>query len=172
MTNEETDAEMYEYAIETLTAIGYKHYEISNFAKSGCECRHNINYWKNGNYIGIGAGAHSHYNGKRWANTDSIEEYIENKVRVKTPVWKIGEGIWAKPQKTNNHTGIQTLTQQRESIFMGLRLLEGLKVDKFQGFETEVEELLKDGLLIKNNGHLKLSHQGLFLANLVFEKFI
>ena len=76
LPNEEIELAMYEYAIETLASAGYKHYEISNFAKPGFECRHNINYWKNGNYIGIGAGAHSHLNGKRWANPDSLEAYI------------------------------------------------------------------------------------------------
>jgi oxygen-independent coproporphyrinogen-3 oxidase len=144
---------MYEYAIETLTAAGYKHYEISNFARPGFACRHNINYWKNGNYIGIGAGAHSHVNGKRWANPNCIEEYLRSD--------------WS----TNRSYGGET-TDQHEIIFLGLRLLDGISSDHFQGFEKEVNELLEDNLLIKQNGHYKLTRRGLFLANLVFEKFI
>lgn len=146
--NEELDGEMYEYSIDTLTANGYQHYEISNFTRPGKECRHNINYWKNGDYIGIGAGAHSHFNGKRWANTESINEYID--------------------------CGTRDLedSSATDTIFMGLRLLEGLPIEMFQGQDSKVDPLLEDGLLIRNNGHLKLSRRGLMLANLVFEKFI
>jgi len=150
--NEEEELKMYEYTIETLSDAGYKHYEISNFAKPGFECKHNINYWKNGNYIGIGAGAHSHVNGKRWANPNCIETYIKESRRF--------------PDVTD------TETDKRETVFLGLRLLEGLPVEKFSGFEKEVAELVKDGLLMKDNSHYKLSRQGLFLGNLVFEKFV
>ncbi|MFC1571728.1 radical SAM family heme chaperone HemW, partial [Candidatus Margulisiibacteriota bacterium] len=151
--DEELDLAMYEYAIETLTAAGFTHYEISNFAKPGFECKHNIVYWRNGNYLGIGAGAHSHLNGKRWANPDSIEEYLE--------------------QRTSNiDTGIVTVTDQRETIFMGLRLLDGLEIEKFKGFEKEITELTKDELLEKEAGKYKLTRRGLYLANEVFAQFV
>lgn len=124
-TNEETELAMYEYTIETLTAAGYKHYEISNFAKPGFECRHNINYWKNGSFIGIGTGAKS-----------------------------------------------QLVPDPRNTIFLGLRLLDGLEVLHFKGFEKEVEELMRDGLLMAENGNYKLTRRGLYLGNVVFEKFV
>ncbi|MDD5382141.1 MAG: radical SAM family heme chaperone HemW [Candidatus Margulisbacteria bacterium] len=123
--SEEEELTMYKYTIETLTAAGYKHYEISNFAKAGFECRHNINYWKNGSFIGIGTGAKS-----------------------------------------------QIIPDERNTIFLGLRLLEGLPVENFAGYEKEVAGLINDGLLERNNGHYKLTRQGLYLGNLVFEKFV
>lgn len=149
--SEEAELAMYEYTIETLTATGYNHYEISNFAKPGYECKHNINYWKNGNYIGIGAGAHSHVDGKRWANPDSIEDYIEH--RAASFVTSI-----------NNH--------KRETIFLGLRLLEGVPIGQFHGFEKEVSDLTEKGLLQRKNGYYRLTRQGLYLGNIVFSKFV
>lgn len=154
LPGEEEELAMYEFAIEKLTGAGFKHYEISNFARPGFECKHNINYWENGNYIGIGAGAHSHVNGKRWFNPNSIEEYIENHERRFT--------INDSPDSTD----------QRETLFMGLRLLEGLSIEKFSGFEQEVAELINDGLLERDGDRYKLSKKGLYLGNLVFEKFI
>jgi len=124
-TDEDLEADMYEHLIDTLTANGYEHYEISNFAKPGFRCQHNVNYWKNGNWIGIGDGAKS--------NEDK-------------------EG--------------------KNTLFLGLRMLEGLPTEKFAGYEKEVAELRKDGLLAEENGNYKLTRKGLFLANLVFEKFV
>jgi len=156
--NQEQEAElaMYEYTIETLTKHGFEHYEISNFARPGHECQHNIVYWRNENYLGVGAGAHSHVNGQRWANSNSIEEYIKSTQHPKP--------------KPINHTSL--LTQQPETIFMGLRLLDGLEAKKFTGFEKELNELIETGLLTRENSHIKLTKQGLYLANEVFEKFV
>ncbi|MFH1541771.1 MAG: coproporphyrinogen III oxidase, partial [bacterium] len=153
--DEDIDLQMYEYAIDTLIAHGYHHYEISNFAKPGFECKHNIVYWQNGNYLGLGAGAHSHVNGKRWANTNSIEEYLKN----------------PQPQPFN-HTSCPTSTHQQDTIFMGLRLLDGLEIKKFQGFEKEVRELISDGLLEQFEKKYKLTRRGLYLANEVFTRFV
>lgn len=145
LPSEEIEAAMFEHAIEELTVHGYKHYEISNFAKPGHECQHNLVYWRNENYLGIGAGAHSHINGQRWANTNFVEEYISR---------------------------FPSNSDQRETLFLGLRLLDGLPKESFVGFEKEVAELIADGLLEEKNGNYKLSRRGLFLGNLVFEKFV
>jgi len=161
--SEELDAEMYEFTIDFLKGKGYKHYEISNFAKPGCECQHNLNYWKNGNYLGVGAGAHSHINGKRWANPDSVEAYIN----TPTSFLPLSKGENAESALADEARG-----GQRETLFLGLRLLAGLPVEQFAGFEPEVAELLQDGLLTRENNHYQLSERGLFLANLVFEKFV
>jgi oxygen-independent coproporphyrinogen-3 oxidase len=159
MPNEDEEAEMYEFIIETLTKAGHKHYEISNFAKPGKECRHNVNYWKNGNYIGIGAGAHSHIEGQRFANTDSVEEYI-------------GCGCAARNGYRRTSDDSSRVTDRREMIFMGLRLLEGLPTDSFAGFEADVADLKAQGLLDEQKGQVKLTKKGLLLANLVFERFV
>lgn len=142
---------MYEYTIETLISAGYKHYEISNFAKPGFACQHNIVYWQNGNYIGIGAGAHSHVNGKRWANPNCIEKYLNSSFAPQLPPF---------------------VPNQSEAIFMGLRLLDGLAAEKFNGFEKDVNELIELGLLVQENNYIKLTRQGLYLANEVFARFV
>lgn len=151
--NEDLELAMYEHTINTLTKAGFEHYEISNFARPGFECQHNIVYWKNENYFGIGAGAHSHVDGKRWANPNSIEDYLNNAPRI-------------------SHNDSHLATAQRETLFMGLRLLKGLPSEKFQGFEQEVAELIESGLLIRENSHIKLTKKGLYLANEVFERFV
>jgi oxygen-independent coproporphyrinogen-3 oxidase len=153
LPTEEDEATMYEYTIETLTSNGYKHYEISNFAQPGKECQHNINYWKNGNYIGVGAGAHSHVNGRRWSNPNCIETYLKTAPRI-TP------------------DDSRLAPDQRETLFLGLRLLEGISTKHFAGFEKEVDELINDGLLGQKNDNYRLTRRGLFLGNLVFEKFV
>jgi len=154
LLNEDLDAQMYEFAIDFIKENGYHHYEISNFAKKGLECRHNITYWENRNYIGIGAGAHSHINGKRWGNPETIEEYLDSK-----PVVKI------KHEEDITYAA-------KETIFMGLRLIEGIPKEKFNGFETEVEKLKREDFLEEKNKRIKLTKKGLFFGNLVFEEFI
>jgi oxygen-independent coproporphyrinogen-3 oxidase len=103
LPSEDEELSMYEHTIETLTANGYRHYEISNFAKPGFECQHNFVYWRNGNYLGVGAGAHSHINGQRWSNPNCVEEYIRDARRI-----------------TLDETRLAT--DQRETLFLGLRL--------------------------------------------------
>jgi oxygen-independent coproporphyrinogen-3 oxidase len=164
LPNEEIELAMYEYAIETLASAGYKHYEISNFAKPGFECQHNINYWKNGNYIGIGAGAHSHLSGKRWSNPNCIEGYMR---QASGETGNVMRDVLRITQDDSPDA-----TDQRETIFMGLRLLDGLSVNNFKGYEKEVKELTNDGLLELDGDHYKLSKKGLYLGNLVFEKFV
>lgn len=161
LSTEEEELAMYEYTIETLPTHGYRHYEISSFAQPFFECQHNLNYWKNGNYLGIGAGAHSHFCGKRWANPSSIEEYIK--------LWESTENRQSFLEKISLTTG---QPKQRETIFMGLRLRDGLETHHFDGFEKEVEELINSDLLEKHDGKYRLTRSGLYLANLVLEKFL
>jgi len=153
----DTEADMFEHAIESFAKAGYKHYEISNFAKKDCECFHNLAYWLNKNYLGIGVGAHSHVDGRRFSNTESVEKYIG---------CGCATGIDRRKQVDVSSPA------SRETIFMGLRLLDGIPKDKFQGFEKEVEELKQQGLLEETSTNIKLTKKGLFLANLVFEKFV
>ncbi|MEA3492802.1 MAG: radical SAM family heme chaperone HemW [Candidatus Margulisiibacteriota bacterium] len=156
--NDELELAMYEHTIDTLIENGYHHYEISNFAKPGFECKHNINYWKNGNYIGIGAGAHSHVDGKRWSNPDKIEDYLTTPSSF-LPLNK-GENV----ERSETRGG--------DTLFLGLRMLDGLPIEKFTGFEKEVKESIQDGLLQQENGNYKLTRQGLYLGNEVFAKFV
>ena len=151
--NNDLEADMFEHAIDTLKAHGYDHYEISNFARHGKECLHKSHDWKNGDYSGVGAGAHSHLNGRRWSNPNCIETYLKSAPRI-------------TPDETH------LAADPRETLFLGLRLLDGISTKHFAGFEKEVAELIKGGLLEEKNGNYRLTRHGLFLGNLVFEKFV
>ena len=116
--NDDTQFEMYKHTIDLLKSSGYHHYEISNFAKPGFECRHNINYWKNGDYIGIGASAASHMGGKRRENPKDIQGYIGS---VRAGLRRAQSSRGRVPQPT----GGGAENRDNETILMNLRLLEG-----------------------------------------------
>ncbi len=160
--SEDEELTMYEYTIDTLSKHGFEHYEISNFCRPGQACRHNITYWRNENYLGAGAAAHSHVNGQRWANPASIEEYLSLEPETKS----LGS------KKDRNRDFQSQVPSNSETLFMGLRLLDGLAEDNFTGFEREAAELIQDGLLTSQGGNIKLTRQGLYLANNVFERFV
>ncbi len=158
--DEDTDFLMYQEIRTELSAQGYVQYEISNFAKPGKECTHNINYWKNNEYIGLGAGAHSQVNGTRWSNPDSIIDYINS------------SGI----NRQNN--GKITVG---EAVFLGLRETGGIRLDSFHArygidiataFSPQIAQLKKAGLLHEVSGYLRLTEKGIFLANQVFMEFV
>jgi len=152
---EEEDASMYSGAVNYLEETGYKRYEISNFALDKRECRHNINYWKNGDYLGIGIAAHSHVAGRRLANTSSLEEYLSS------------------PGNSSTCLSVDTpLSKKQENIFLGLRMDEGLPILLFENYQKEVSELLASGLLEEYSGRYRLSEKGVLIANRVFELFI
>ncbi|MDO8686566.1 MAG: radical SAM family heme chaperone HemW [Clostridiales bacterium] len=162
LPDDEFDRKLYWKAVEFLTERGFKHYEISNFALPGYECRHNINYWKTGTYIGLGAGAHSYFNGKRYSNDDSIESYINHKPYIL-------------------HEIITTEEAQKEFMLLGLRLIEGIDYAEFYQrfgqdcrsvFAASIDKIILNGLVMENNGRLFLSNKGLDLANQVFMEFI
>lgn len=156
MPGEEIIVEMYNYTIDTLIGAGYRHYEISNFAKEGLECIHNLNYWNRGEYIGIGAGAHSFWSDKRIKNTVDIKKYIELLNYNQLP---IDESI-----------EISCEDALKEIIFLGLRKTEGINM---RGIEEELgvklheaaEDLLKEGLIEIDGSYLRLARKGLVLSN-------
>lgn len=164
--SEDEQAEMYELAISLLTDKGYGHYEISNFARGSYECDHNLNYWRNGEYLGLGAGAHSHVGNKRYSNLESPLAYLSavkqggavEKVSILTP-----------------------REEMEEEIFLGLRTGEGLGLQEFtakfgvsleRAFPGVSSELIRVGLLDLCEGRAKLSKRGLFLANEVLSRFL
>lgn len=166
LPDEDTDREMYHLAINTLSQNGYKQYEISNFAKDGHECLHNLIYWKNEEYLGVGAGSHSKIKLRRFWNTKGINEYIKN---VK-----------------NNETcidGFEDISKDEdiwETIFLNLRLNEGLNIAKFNKkykkdfmflYKETIDELLEEKLLIKNGENIALTDKGRDISNYVFIKF-
>lgn len=142
---------------------GLEAYEISNHAKEGHECRHNLTYWRYGNYAGIGPGAHGRIEsiGKRFATaTEPNPEIWRQKVRQQGHGLSVDEEISAEDQAL-------------EQLLMGLRLTEGLNIkamrDKtgFQPNETKIEPLIAEGLIVQNKDYLRITSQGRFVLNYV-----
>lgn len=149
--------EMYDRAIDFLSSYGYEHYEISNFARPGFRCLHNMNYWNRGEYIAAGTGAHSFLQGLRAKNTPDVYAYIERL-----------QGGLSPDVETTEVTHDESI---REFIFLGLRKREGidLKDDKLRGtaIASSVDDLVDQGYLEFVNDRLKLTRKGLVLSNSV-----
>lgn len=165
--DDELDRDMYWEAIERLGGKGYKHYEISNFAKDGFLCRHNLIYWKGEEYIGIGAGAHSYFNGERFNNVGDILEYANS----------IDKGQIPK----ENILLITDEDKMSEFMILGLRLIDGICMKEFERkfnknimdiYGAQLNSLLEKGFIHMDKGFLKLSDSGLDLANQVFVEFL
>lgn len=151
----------------TLQNNGYLRYEISNYSKPGFESKHNLKYWNKQEYLGFGASAASYISNTRYTNISDFNKYIE---------------------LINNNTStiiekeeLDKLSNIKEYIILKLRLKDGINLDEFKNkfnkelfnlYKNELELLIKQGLLIKNNNNIKLTYKGEDLANLVWEKFV
>ena len=161
-------ADLYEIADDRLEADGYKHYEISNWARPGYECRHNLVYWRNHPYLGAGLAAHSCLNGHRLANTKNIDKYLAGYSGNAPLVPEMDEEI--SPQM-----------ELAETVILGLRMVDGINaddirrrfgIDIFEHYRKQVEEMIAAGLMEKDNSILKLTRRGLLLSNEVFWRFL
>lgn len=158
LPREDEHAAMYQAAIDTLTEAGYEHYEISNFAKPGFASRHNLIYWHNQEYLGLGPGAFSYLNGARYQFALDAEHYFR----------KCETGEW--------HNDVQDkLSEQEketESFVTGLRLCEGVCPGKFKkiypALKEKAEDLLSEGLLEISEDNIRLTDRGKFLSEEVF----
>ena len=159
--------ELFEIAIDILTGAGYEHYEISNYAKPGKQCRHNLNYWVNGEYIGFGAGASSTFNGERYKNTNLPARYISQINETQTAV---------ESRETPDRR-----QRMGEAVMLGLRLRKGLNLSTFeQQFRITFQEAFGDTithlegmeLLELRDNRAALTREGLFLADSVIVEFI
>ena len=152
--------QMLEHTHDILTARGYHHYEISNYAKPGFEARHNTHYWQNGEYVGLGSAAASYVDGVRYQNTPDIKEYITRMRNGQSPV------VF--------HEKLRGKEKEGENLLLGLRQLDGVRVTPVQQemFGAEIEKHLQSGLLVQDGKKVKLSKEGLYLANEVFCSFV
>lgn len=164
---DELDRQMYHYAVECFEQAGFGQYEISNFAKPQYQCQHNMNYWERGEYIGIGAGAHSFSGSRRYANTSDVLEYIG--------------GVEKGTLVLTEDTFITEDDGLSEKIILGLRLKRGIDLEQLsKEFTCNVElrylkslNLLLTNKLIERDGHvIRLTKKGFDLANRVFVEFI
>lgn len=161
------EAEFYDIAIETLAGAGYQQYEVSNFAKPGHECAHNLNYWQNGQYRGFGVGAASYRGGVRWVHTRSLSEYVE--------AVEAGESIASQRER------LVGAARRGEAVMLALRMNRGVRFDDFrqrygvdflQFYAPVVEDLRSWGLLDVDGSAARLTKRGLFLANDVCGAFV
>jgi oxygen-independent coproporphyrinogen-3 oxidase len=173
----DTQADCYEWTQERMARAGYEHYEISNWARPGRECRHNLIYWQNREYLGLGAGAHSHLNGLRFSTVLLPNRYIELVEESARPA--------ADGATTMRHlvAGEQVTreTSMADSLILGLRLVEGIDVDAFamrHGTSVEdlhgplIDEFTEYGLLERTGGRLRLTARGRLLSNELFQRLL
>ncbi|MFC1873356.1 radical SAM family heme chaperone HemW [Chloroflexota bacterium] len=161
-------ADQYELAEDMLASHSYGHYEISNWARQGRECRHNLIYWRNLPYLGVGVAAHSYLEGHRLANTKSLDKYLANFSVKSAPVPEMDEDI--SPEMDLAETAI-----------LGLRLCEGINTEDMQSrfgvdilvyYRRQVVEMTDAGLLERTGKQLKLTRRGRLLSNEVFWRFL
>ena len=167
LLDENTDIEMYEYTINYLKSHGYNQYEISNYAKDNFECKHNVLYWKCEEYVGIGASASGYFNGIRYNNICELDNYEKMILEGEKPIeWE---------EKLSIKDEIE------ESIFLGLRMNEGIQISDFKEkynfdfekeYKNEIEKLSKMELIEIDNNLMKLTQKGREISNSIFVEFI
>ncbi len=189
--DEDLAADMYQYARQLLGERGYRHYEISNWARPGLESQHNLAYWRNLPYLGVGPGAHSCLGGWRFWNMDSPRGYIaavrEWAATEPVPLMAAGAvmeltGEWLEGAgPVSGWEWISPELAAAETMFLGLRLLEGLDLtaaatrlglDLAAKYRTPIAELLESGLLERQGDTLRLSGDAYLIANQVFTRFM
>ena len=163
LPSDDTEADMFQYTIDTLTTHGYTHYEICNFAKPNREVKHNLVYWNNQEYIGLGVGACGYVDGIRYTNIKGIPPYIETLHELKKPIADT-DVLTEKAEKA-------------ETLMLSLRKREGICIKDYmvrfgESIDVEFRDIIQKwknlGLLDQTETHLHLTDRGLFLANEVF----
>lgn len=164
LPDENTERGMYELTNTILGEAGYARYEISNYALPGMACKHNTGYWKRANYLGFGLGSASLVENERWNNTSELTKYLKRQFGKK------------------NRELLKPEEQMEEFMFLGLRLMQGVSVNKFAecfGMEIDsvygkiVPELQQQGLLEETaDGYIRLTNRGIDISNYVMSEFI
>jgi putative oxygen-independent coproporphyrinogen III oxidase len=167
LPSEEEEAEMYEEAMRQMELHGYQQYEISNYARPGFQSRHNLTYWNNEEYYGIGAGAHSYVDGVRRVNIGPIKQYIAKVQETGLPYREVHRVTW--------------MEQMEEEMFLGLRKTEGVSKRRFsEKFGRDMHDVFgaairaerQKGLLEETDTHVRLTRRGRLLGNEVFQAFL
>lgn len=167
LPDEDEELSMYEFTLEHLGARGYEHYEVANWALPGKQSRHNRIYWENGEWLGLGPGAHSQWGGERFANVRLPADYATTVKRGEKPV--------------DFRETIDETTAREDTMMLGLRLREGVSDAAFaqrfglrltEAFGPVIDELLAMELVGWEEDRLRITDRGLFVANQVFQRFI
>ncbi len=175
LPSEEEDRDIYHYTKARLEECGYHRYEISNYAKKGKACRHNVGYWTGHDYIGFGLGASSMVRGVRFSNPADMESYRKairmypNTVCAKVNPLRCGEEVLSDQDK------------MEEFMFLGLRMTEGVSEEEFRNrFGTSISDIYSDvlqkqekqNLILRENGRIRLSEYGMDIANYVMADYL
>jgi oxygen-independent coproporphyrinogen-3 oxidase len=167
--DEERQRSMYYRAVETLTEAGYEHYELSNFARPAGKCRHNLVYWRNEPYLGIGPAACSFVDGRRWSTTRDMDAWlaaIDDTPRRLPP----GEAEMLPPRAA-----------MAEAMMLGLRMIDGIDEDAFaarygarpdEAFPASISRHIELGMLERSGGRLRLAREALFISDAVLADII
>lgn len=151
----------YQAAQARLAAAGYRQYEISNFARPGEECRHNLLYWDRGEVLGIGLSAHSYLDQEHRANTDSLPAYLEMIASARLPVDRVEK--------------VSPEALRKDRIIFGLRKTEGVPLELLEedfSLRQTADRLISEGLLVIDHRRIRLTSKGLLLADEVALAFI
>lgn len=169
LPDEDVERQMYHLTKKYLREHGYQQYEISNYAKPGFECRHNIGYWTGVEYLGLGLGAHSYVLGKRFHVEKSLPKYMK---------------ILMRKDLTSCYQDVEDISKEEsmeEFFFLGLRMTKGVnlekfmerfKVDPFVRFAVPIQKHVKLGLLDYREPYLFLTDKGMDFANYVEQDFM
>jgi oxygen-independent coproporphyrinogen-3 oxidase len=167
LVNEDLECQMYEAAIDTLTAAGFEHYEVSNFARPGHRCRHNEIYWRGQSYFAVGPGAARYVDGWRETNHRSTTTYLKRVLAGQSPV--------AERER------LPPADAARERLVFGLRMLEGVERSSFAAATgLEIDALVGDalrrfvdqGLLEDTGGRVRLTRAGLLVSDALWPAFL
>lgn len=159
LPDDDQQADMYLYAVETLESFGYMQYEISNFAREGMACRHNLKYWTGGEYIGFGPSASSDFAGKRFTAAADLETYIQ--------------GVLNKGAVLSECETIAARERAGEYLMLRLRIAEGISEEEYVGqfllpfkpMERGLQIFEKQGLAVREEGRWRLTPKGFLLSN-------
>jgi len=169
--NEEQNTAMYKLAIETLEAAGYRQYEVSNFARPGRECAHNIAYWKVEDYIGLGPSACSTVGTKRWENVADTDRYIRSLAGRAGPAPSGAGSVRRVPVAYIEHLTPELRAAERAAF--GMRMNAGVPADLVQGrWDKEIAGLLSAELVQWRNGRLQPTRLGILFADEVASEFL
>ncbi|RHP10484.1 radical SAM family heme chaperone HemW [Dorea sp. AF36-15AT] len=164
LPNEDIERQMYVRTGEILEDYGYHRYEISNYAKDGYECRHNLGYWDRKEYLGLGAGASSLMDHIRWKEPDHI-----------------GPSTGLVLEEREDFTRLRRKDEMEEFMFLGLRKINGVseydfyksfRVSMDEIYKESIENLIKEGLLVREEDRIRLTDRGIDLSNYALSQFL
>ena len=181
LPDEDTEREIYKATEEILAGYGYHRYEISNYAKDGYECRHNLGYWERKEYLGLGLGASSLIDECRFHNTEDMKKYLEFFEKSASDPAGLPNSIDCLSGIREEVESLSREDQMEEFMFLGLRKTEGISMnefckafdrDIFEVYGPQIRKMEEQGLLIVQDGRIRLTERGTDVSNYVFSEFI